>query len=147
LTGGKETEVAVNSYRFSVSTKGETDIIDITDQVAEWLNTSGLRVGTATVFVSGSTGGVTTVEYESGLVEDLQRLFEQVAPKGAHYAHDARWGDGNGYAHVRASLLGPSLAVPFADGQLLLGTWQQIVVIDFDNRPRRREVVVQLVGE
>jgi len=143
----KEVGVAVISQQFSLSTKGDTDIIDITRQVADQVQDSGLRSGTATVFVSGSTGGVTTVEYESGLIEDLRRAFEEVAPKGAHYAHDARWGDGNGYAHVRASLLGPSLAVPFTDGQLLLGTWQQIVLIDFDNRPRQRDVIVQVVGE
>jgi secondary thiamine-phosphate synthase enzyme len=143
----KEVAVAVSTQRFTVATQGDTDIIDISGQVADRIKESGLRAGTATVFVSGSTGGVTTVEYESGLIEDLRRAFEQIAPKGAHYAHDARWGDGNGYAHVRASLLGPSLVVPFADGEPLLGTWQQIVVIDFDNRPRRREVVVQVVGE
>jgi secondary thiamine-phosphate synthase enzyme len=144
---GKEAGVAVSTQRFSLSTKGDTDIIDITGRVADQVGASGLRSGTATVFVSGSTGAVTTVEYESGLVEDLQRLFEQIAPRGAHYAHDARWGDDNGHAHVRASLLGPSLAVPFAEGQLLLGTWQQIVLIDFDNRTRQREVIVQVVGE
>lgn len=139
--------MAVSTKRFKFSTKGDGDIINITQQVGEQVEAAGVREGTATVFVGGSTGGVTTVEYESGLIEDLQRVFEQIAPKGAHYAHDARWGDGNGYAHVRASLLGPSLAVPFADGQLMLGTWQQIVLIDFDNRPRRREVIVQVMGE
>lgn len=139
--------MTVSTQRFTLSTKGETDIIDITGRVADQVKESGLRSGTATVFISGSTGGLTTVEYESGLIEDLQRAFEQLAPRSARYAHDARWGDGNGYAHVRASLLGPSLAVPFSDGDLLLGTWQQIILIDFDNRARRREVIVQVVGE
>jgi secondary thiamine-phosphate synthase enzyme len=130
-----------------ISTKGHTDIIDITGEVERLLQESGLREGQLTVFISGSTAGVTTIEYEPGLLKDLPEAFEKIAPTGVHYHHDATWGDGNGYAHVRAALLGASFSVPFKDGRLLLGTWQQIVVIDFDNRPRKRSVVVQMLGE
>lgn len=137
----------VITEKFQVSTKGHTDIIDITAKVADLLSKNHLKRGNATVFVSGSTAGVTTVEYEPGLVKDLPEAFERVAPTGRRYHHDATWGDNNGYAHVRASLLGPSLTIPFHDGALLLGTWQQIVLIDFDNRPRDRSIVVQLIGE
>lgn len=131
----------------TVKTKGHTDIVDISERVAESLRLSNLRNGTLTVFVSGSTAGVTTVEYEPGLLKDLPEAFEVIAPVGKRYHHDDTWHDGNGYAHVRASLLGPSLTIPFADGNLLLGTWQQVVLIDFDNRPRSREIIVQMFGE
>lgn len=137
----------VITEKFQVSTKGHTDVIDITAKVADLLSKHNLKRGNATVFVSGSTAGVTTVEYEPGLVKDLPEAFERVAPTGRRYHHDATWGDNNGYAHVRASFLGPSLTIPFHDGNLLLGTWQQIVLIDFDNRPRDRSIVVQLIGE
>lgn len=130
-----------------ISTRGNPDIIDITHQVENVLNKAGLKHGSLTVFVSGSTAGVTTIEYEPGLLEDLPEAFEKIAPTGITYHHDATWGDGNGYAHVRAALLGPSFNVPFKNGKLLLGTWQQIVVMDFDNRPRKRSVVVQMMGE
>jgi secondary thiamine-phosphate synthase enzyme len=115
--------------------------------VAQEVADSGLKDGTATVFVTGSTGGVTTVEYESGLISDLRDLFDRLAPSNIPYQHNLRWGDGNGHAHVRASLVGPSLTVPFVDKKLTLGTWQQIVFVDFDNRPRSRELVLQLMGE
>ena len=130
-----------------LSTKGHTDIIDITHDVEKLLLKSGLKEGSLTVFISGSTAGVTTIEYEPGLLKDLPEAFEKIAPTGVTYHHDAKWGDGNGYAHVRAALLGASLTVPFKESRLLFGTWQQIVVVDFDNRPRRRNVVVQLIGE
>lgn len=133
--------------KFRVSTKGHTDVIDITKTVGQLVTKHKLKTGNVTVFVSGSTAGVTTVEYEPGLVKDLPEAFERIAPTGKRYHHDATWGDNNGYAHVRASLLGPSLTVPFHDGDLQLGTWQQVVLIDFDDRPRERSVVVQLVGE
>ena len=139
--------MGVATGTISLKTKGESQVIDITDQVAKQVRDSGLGNGIATVFVVGSTGAVTTVEYESGLLEDLQEAFERLAPRKGQYAHDAKWGDGNGYAHVRASLLGPSVAIPFAEGSLACGTWQQIVFIDFDNRPRSRELIVQMVGE
>ena len=133
--------------KIGLKTKGDCHIIDITRQVAQEVAGSGLKDGTVTVFVTGSTGGVTTVEYELGLISDLRDLFDRLAPSNISYQHNLRWGDGNGHAHVRASLVGPSLTVPFVDQKLTLGTWQQIVFIDFDNRPRSRELVLQLMGE
>ncbi|MGR3303007.1 MAG: secondary thiamine-phosphate synthase enzyme YjbQ [Candidatus Scalindua sp.] len=130
-----------------ISTRGHTDIIDITQQVEQVLGESRLKNGNLTVFVSGSTAGITSIEYEPGLLRDIPEAFERLAPTGVTYHHDAAWGDGNGYAHVRAAMLGSSFTVPFDNGKLLLGTWQQIVVIDFDNRPRKRSVVVQMMGE
>ena len=130
-----------------LKTKGETDIIDITSEVSKAVASSKLKHGIATVFVQGSTGGLTTIEYEAGVVQDLKQAFERVAPRRAQYQHNARWGDGNGFSHVRASMLRPSLTVPFCGQSLQLGTWQQIVFVDFDNRPRSRELVVQAAGE
>jgi len=130
-----------------ISTKGHNDIIDITNQVAESVKNSSIKNGTATVFVSGSTAGVTTIEYEPGLLKDLPETFEEIAPMNKRYHHNDTWHDGNGYAHVRSALLGPSITVPFNDTRMLLGTWQQIVIIDFDNRNRQREIVVQILGE
>jgi secondary thiamine-phosphate synthase enzyme len=137
----------VITRRIGLKTKGNCHILDITRQVAQEVAGSGLKDGTVTVFVTGSTGGVTTIEYESGLLSDLRDLFDRLAPPDINYQHNLRWGDGNGHAHVRASLLGASLTVPFVDKKLALGTWQQIVFIDFDNRPRSRELVLQLMGE
>jgi secondary thiamine-phosphate synthase enzyme len=131
----------------SLSTSGDSQMIDITDDLQETLSRHGFREGAALVFVSGSTAGLTTVEYEPGLLEDLPAAFERIAPRAIRYKHEETWHDGNGHSHVRASLLGPSITVPFQDGRLLLGTWQQVVLIDFDNRPRRRDLVVQLTGE
>lgn len=131
----------------SVSTRGFTDIIDITSSVQKLVAKAGINNGQVTVFVSGSTAGITTIEYEPGLLKDLPAAFDKIAPMNVRYHHDDRWGDGNGYAHVRASLLGASLVVPISEGQLTIGTWQQIVLIDFDNRARQREVVVQVFGE
>jgi secondary thiamine-phosphate synthase enzyme len=131
----------------SIQTRGECDIVDITPQVAKQVAESGVNSGTVTVFVPGSTAGVTTIEYESGLVADLKRLWDRIVPRDIHYDHDRRWGDGNGHSHVRASMLGPSLVVPFTDGRLILGTWQQIILVDFDNRPRSRRAVLQIMGE
>lgn len=130
-----------------LKSRGETDIINITDGVASAVGKSKVKNGTVTVFVSGATGGLTTVEYESGLVSDLKDLFEKVAPRDGKYEHNVKWDDGNGFSHVRASLLGPSLVVPFTNGKLTLGTWQQIIFIDFDNRPRSREIILQIIGE
>ena len=130
-----------------VATRGDSHMIDLTPQVQEVVRRHGFREGQALVFVSGSTAGLTTVEFEPGLQQDLPAAFERLAPRGMRYAHEETWHDDNGHAHVRASLLGPSLTVPFRDGRLLLGTWQQIVLLDFDTRPRQREVVVQLSGE
>ena len=137
----------VQTKRIELKTKGNCDIIDITRQVTQEVAQTGLKDGTVTIFVPGSTGGVTTVEYESGLVSDLRQLFDRVVPTDIRYQHDRRWGDGNGHAHVRASLLGASLTVPFVDKRLTLGTWQQIVFLDFDNRPRSRQLVLQIMGE
>ena len=130
-----------------ISTQGHTDIIDITQAVQQLVVQHKLQEGQVTIFISGSTAGVTTIEFEPGLLKDLPEAFEKFAPTGIRYHHDDTWGDGNGYAHVRAAILGPSLTIPFKNGRLLLGTWQQIVVVDFDNRPRRRSVVVQMLGE
>ncbi len=130
-----------------LKTKGETDIIDITDQVSDCIGDSKVKDGIVTIFVLGSTGGLTTIEYESGLISDAKRAFEVIAPRHGEYRHNLRWHDGNGFSHVRSAILGPSLTVPFSNNKLQLGTWQQIVFIDFDNRPRSRELIVQIIGE
>jgi len=137
--------VITKSIRFE--TMGDTDVIDITEDVKEALRGAEVSSGTVTVFVPGSTAGVTTIEYEGGAVRDYQEALDRIAPRAMHYHHDARWGDGNGFSHVRAALQGASLTVPFSGGTLLLGTWQQIIVVDFDNRPRSREIVLQIIGE
>ncbi len=139
--------MAVFNYREHVKTRGETEILDITALVAKALHKSGLKDGTVTVFVPGSTAAVTTIEFESGAILDLRSAIERLVPKSGHYEHDQRWGDGNGYSHVRAALLKPGLAIPFEATELLLGTWQQLVLIDFDNRPRTREIIIQVMGE
>ena len=139
--------MAVINNSFTVNTRGFTDIIDITDEVERLVVNSGIVSGMALVFVPGSTAGVTSIEYESGVVSDLKAAIERQTPENIHYDHDARWGDGNGFSHVRAALMGASLCVPFDNKRLLLGTWQQIVLVDFDNRPRRRNVVTQIQGE
>jgi secondary thiamine-phosphate synthase enzyme len=128
-------------------TSPDTDIHDLTGDIAATVAESGVEDGQALVFTPGSTAAITTIEFESGAVADLGRAINEMAPTGAHYDHDARWGDGNGYSHVRAALMGPSLSVPIIDGQLALGTWQQVVLCDFDNRPRRRKVIVQVSGQ
>lgn len=122
-------------------------MVDLTSRVQDVISESGFSEGQVTVFVPGATGGVTTIEYEPGLIRDLPEAFERIAPRGARYFHDETWHDGNGHSHVRASILGPSLTIPFSNGRMILGTWQQIIVVDFDNRPRRRDIVVQLNGE
>lgn len=137
----------VATRTLSLSTRGRTQVIDLTPDVASALADSRLRAGAVTVFCPGSTGGVTTIEFEDGAVSDLQACFERLAPEGIAYRHELRWHDGNGHSHVRAALLGPSLTVPFAAGRLALGAWQQIVFVDFDNRPRKRDVVLQFIGE
>lgn len=136
----------VITQTIEIETAGDGDVMDITPHLNRAVAQAGVAEGLVTVFVSGSTAAVTTVEYEPGLVADLKALFQRLAPRELAYQHDRRWGDGNGHAHVRASLLGPSLSIPLAQGGLLLGTWQQVVVIDFDVRPRRRQVVIQVLG-
>ncbi len=130
----------------SFSTTGETDMLDITDAVADEVIRSGISEGQMILFVPGSTASLTTIEYERGVIEDLREAIERLAPRTIRYRHDERWGDGNGYSHVRAALLGPSLAIPIIEGRLTLGTWQQIILIDFDNRPRHRRIVCQISG-
>jgi len=130
-----------------IKTKGQGDARDITDDVQAAVAESGLKAGVATVFVVGSTAALTTIEFEPGAVADLNRLFDELAPRDGDYRHHLRWGDDNGSSHVRAALLGPSLTVPFDEAKLLLGTWQQIMLLEFDTRPRARKYVVQLVGE
>ena len=130
-----------------IQTHGEGDILDITKQAHERISETGLQNGTVTLFIQGSTAALTTMEFEPGLVQDMSELFEKLAPRNAHYKHEDRWQDGNGFSHIRAALLGPSLTIPFTEGFMTLGSWQQIIVIDFDNRPRQREIVLQIIGE
>lgn len=130
-----------------LATAGNADVIDITRMVADEVAASNLSSGLACLFTPSSTSALTTIEYESGCLSDLRRLLDEIAGSDRHYSHNARWGDGNGHSHLRAALLGPSLTVPFVSGRLALGTWQQIVFIDFDNRPRQRELVLQLLGD
>ncbi len=137
----------VVTKRLSLQTEGRGDAKDITDPVSQAVAESGLSRGVVVAFVTGSTAALTAMEYETGLLADLRALFQRLAPDDAPYEHDGRWGDSNGYAHVRASLVGPSLSVPFVEGKLVLGTWQQIVLLDFDIRRRQREVVLQVMGE
>ena len=134
-------------HRREVATRGQGDSHDITDLVAECVTETGCADGVATVFVVGSTAAVTTIEYEPGAIADLNQLLEEIAPRDADYRHHLRWGDDNGSSHVRAALLGPSLSIPFADTKLLLGTWQQILRLELDTRPRRREIVIHIAGE
>jgi secondary thiamine-phosphate synthase enzyme len=139
--------MVVSTSIITMKSKGENDMIDITGQIAAAVRAGGFRDGIVTVFVSGSTAAVTTIEYEPGLRKDFPGMLERVAPKGTEYEHDNTWNDGNGHSHVRASLVGPSLTVPFTDGRLTLGTWQQIVLVEMDIRPRERKVVLQMIGE
>ncbi len=131
----------------SVKTKGFTDVLDITSDLSEILNKSGIKNGLMTVSVVGSTAGITSIEYEPGLVADLKKAFEKLIPEKEDYKHNLAWGDGNGFSHIRTSLLGFSKSVPIKNGEMMLGTWQQIVLVDFDNRPRSRNVFVQIIGE
>ena len=139
--------MVVITKQIKISSKSENDIIDITEQVANAISESGISNGTITVFVSGSTGAITTIEYESGLVNDFPEMLSRIAPDDINYEHEQRWHDGNSRSHVKASLVGPSLTVPFKDGQLLLGTWQQIVFLELDTRARTRNLVLQIIGE
>jgi secondary thiamine-phosphate synthase enzyme len=137
----------VKSLKISFNTRGNTDVVDITDQVAGCIVESGLLNGIVTLFCSSSTSALTTLEYEPGVIKDLTRLFDEISPIDRPYAHHAAWNDYNGHSHVRSALLGPSLVVPFINGHLTLGMWQQIVHVDFDVRARHRELVVQVMGE
>ena len=137
----------VITRELTLQTRGNCDIQDITPQVEGAVGDSGLGSGIVTIFCPGATGGLTTIEYESGVVADLQQILDEIAPPDRDYRHHLRWHDDNGHAHVRAALVGPSLTVPFVEGRLTLGTWQQIVFLDFDTRPRSRQVVLQILGE
>ncbi len=129
------------------NTKGSGDLIDITDVLSKTLKDVAFQIGNMTVFVSGSTAGITTFEYEPGLIRDVEEFYEELIPSDRHYHHDDTWGDANGFSHVRATLTGQSLTIPFENGKLLLGTWQQVVLAEFDNRPRAREITIQIIGE
>ncbi len=137
----------IETRSFTFSTQADTDVVDITDEVAELVTQSAVNDGIIVVFVPGSTGGITTLEHEPGMVQDIKDFFERAAPKDHDYHHEERWHDGNGHSHVRASLVGPSVTIPFRDKRLMLGTWQQVVFLDFDVRPRERELIAQIIGE
>lgn len=137
----------VERRSIKIKTLGNCDIVDITRQVFEEINKSGVNNGIATIFATGSTAGISTIEYELGAVSDLKAMWDRLVPVNIEYRHNLAWGDGNGHAHVRASLVGASLTIPFTNKVMTLGTWQQIVFVDFDNRPRFREIVLQLMGE
>jgi len=139
--------MAVITKQIKISSKSENDIIDITKQVADAISESGISNGIITIFVSGSTGAITTIEYEPGLVKDFPDLLSRIAPDDVNYEHEEMWHDGNGRSHVKASLVGPSLTIPFSDGELLLGTWQQIIFLELDTRARTRTLVLQIIGE
>ena len=137
----------VQTFYVDLHTQGNADVVDITRDVSQILSECELQTGIVTVFCPSATCGLTTIEYEPGCVSDLRRLFDEILSPNRDYAHNVRWGDGNGHSHMRAALLGPSLTIPYIDKQLILGTWQQIIFIDFDVRPRQRKLVVQVMGE
>jgi len=139
--------MSVYSYELSIQTKGEVDIVDITSDVQKVVSKSKIKEGIVCVFVPGSTGSITTIEYEPGLMQDLPEALERIAPKNMYYKHHETWHDDNGHSHVRASLMGPSKSFPIKNGKLLHGTWQQLVFVEFDTRPRSRKIIVQIVGE
>lgn len=139
--------MAIVTQKINVKTKGQDDIIDITEQISKALDDSKLKNGIATVFVSGSTAAITTIEYEPGLLSDFPKMLERIAPQNIEYSHEKMWHDGNGHSHVRASLIGPSLTIPFSNGKLMLGTWQQIVFLELDTKSRERSLILQITGE
>ncbi|MCJ7534869.1 MAG: secondary thiamine-phosphate synthase enzyme YjbQ [Anaerolineales bacterium] len=139
--------MTIKTHTINLNTQGNADIQDITNHISQVVVDSGLESGTVTVFTPSATSGLTTIEFESGCISDLRRLFDEIIDPQRHYAHNARWGDGNGHSHVRAALLGPSLCIPFVNRRLTLGTWQQVIFVDFDNRQRHRELVAQIIGE
>ena len=140
--------MAVETHEFEIETQGDSQVLNLTDHIVQFVNAGRISEGLVTVFVIGSTAGITTTEFEPGLVKhDLKAAFENLAPQDARYRHEETWHDDNGHSHVRASMLGPSLTVPLVNRKLQLGTWQQIVLIDFDTRPRTRQIVVQVIGD
>ncbi len=138
--------MTIENRQVFVQTTGKTDIVDLTPQVSEKLGETAIRNGTVNLFIPGSTAALTTIEYERGVINDLRKAIDRIAPEDMYYEHNERWGDGNGYSHVRAALIGPSLTIPVIEGRMVLGTWQQIVLLDFDNRPRERRILVQITG-
>lgn len=142
-----EYKTMVATHEIKLSSSGPGDIVDITNELNRAVTESGLSAGTVTVFVPGSTAGLTTIEYEPGLLRDLPQLLEKLVPSDQIYHHDETWHDGNGFSHLRSAMIGPDITVPFAAGRLLLGTWQQVVFLEFDNRPRHRSIIVQIMGE
>jgi secondary thiamine-phosphate synthase enzyme len=145
MAGGKD--MTVETKEITLQSRGNCDMIDITSQVAKNVEKSGINNGTVTLFIVGSTAGITTIEYEPNLLSDFKDMWDRMIPQNIPYQHDKTWGDGNGHSHVRASTLGASLTVPFVNKRLTLGTWQQIVFVDFDNRPRSRKIAIQILGE
>jgi len=139
--------MSVQNHQIFIQSTGRTDIIDLTEQVSRALRDSSVQNGAVTLFIPGSTAALTTIEFESGVINDLKKAIDRIAPEDMYYEHNERWGDGNGYSHVRAALIGPSLHIPVVEGKMTLGTWQQIVLLDFDNRPRERRIVIQISGE
>lgn len=139
--------MTIFTKHLSINTRGEGDILDVTEDVAEAVDESSLKNGVVTIFVPGSTGALTTIEYEPGLLKDLPNILERIAPKRLEYEHERRWHDGNGHSHVRASIIGPCLTVPFVNGRLTLGTWQQIVFLELDVHSRSRQLILQIIGE
>jgi secondary thiamine-phosphate synthase enzyme len=137
----------IESHTMSVKTSADTDVIDLTPELLKLVGNLSIRDGFVTLFIPGSTAALTTIEYETGAVKDLVDTIERIAPRDNYYEHNERWGDGNGYSHVRAALVGPSLHIPLIDGKLTLGMWQQVVLLDFDNRSRERKIVIQVTGE
>jgi secondary thiamine-phosphate synthase enzyme len=127
--------------------KGNCDVVDVTSQISEEIKQAGINDGIVTIFVPGSTGGLSTIEYESGLVSDIKEAMERIAPQGIEYKHNLKWKDGNGHSHIRASIVGPSITIPFAKKKMLLGTWQQVIFLDFDNCSRNRRLILQIIGE
>jgi secondary thiamine-phosphate synthase enzyme len=139
--------MTVVSKNIRLHTHGSCDMIDITSEVAQAITESEVAHGTATIFIPGSTAGITTIEYEDGVLNDFKDMWDRTVPRNITYQHDRKWGDGNGNSHISASLLGPSIVVPFVNRKLTLGTWQQIIIVDFDNRPRTRDIIIQIMGE
>jgi secondary thiamine-phosphate synthase enzyme len=139
--------MTVITSSIKLETHGNADILDITQSVRDAIDRSGVRDGIVNIFCPSSTSALTTIEYEAGCLKDLQRLFDEIINPDRNYAHNARWGDGNGHSHIRSALLGSSITIPFVESRLSLGTWQQIIFVDFDNRPRHRELIVQILGD
>ena len=139
--------MTIATKRIQINTDGQGDTINVTTDIVREVNNSGVSSGIVTVFIPGSTAGISAIEYEPGLMSDIKVMWERLVPSNITYEHDKAWGDGNGHSHVRSSLLGPSITIPFVNKRLTLGTWQQIVIVDFDNRPRSREIILQIMGE